>query len=120
MGCKINLFFTLWQVNYTALPTGLKNMPTAPLQKRQFPHPTRSPNLDLALNNLQRLICHKTQQTNQPTNQPTLFILKEIEGGNWRVNRFKRKQDIDHWKTLISKELEIQNKKHPYYPLILK
>ena len=27
--------------------------------------------MDLALNNLQRLICHKTQQTNQPTNQPT-------------------------------------------------
>ena len=25
--------------------------------------------MDLALNNLQRLICHKTQQTNQPTNQ---------------------------------------------------
>ena len=23
--------------------------------------------MDLALNNLQRLICHKTQQTNQPT-----------------------------------------------------
>ena len=25
--------------------------------------------MDLALNNLQRLICHKTHQTNQPTNQ---------------------------------------------------
>ena len=24
--------------------------------------------MDLALNNLQKLICHKTQQTNQPTN----------------------------------------------------
>ena len=28
--------------------------------------------MDLALNNLQRLICYKTQQTNQPTNQPKL------------------------------------------------
>ena len=27
--------------------------------------------MDLALNNFQRLICHKTQPTNQPTNQPT-------------------------------------------------
>ena len=27
--------------------------------------------MDLALNNLQRLICHKTQPTNQPTIQPT-------------------------------------------------
>ena len=26
--------------------------------------------MDLALSNLQRLICHKTQETNQPTNQP--------------------------------------------------
>ena len=25
--------------------------------------------MDLALNNLQRLICHKTPQTNQPTNE---------------------------------------------------
>ena len=25
--------------------------------------------MDLPLNNLQRLICHKTQQTNQPTKQ---------------------------------------------------
>ena len=25
--------------------------------------------MDLALNNLQRLLCHKTQPTNQPTNQ---------------------------------------------------
>ena len=29
--------------------------------------------MDLALNNLQRLICHKTQSTNQPTNQPSQF-----------------------------------------------
>ena len=27
--------------------------------------------MDLALNNLQRLIYHKTQPTNQPTKQPT-------------------------------------------------
>ena len=28
--------------------------------------------MDLALNNLQRLICHKTQTTNQQTNQATI------------------------------------------------
>ena len=30
--------------------------------------------MDLALNNLQRLICHKTQPTNQPTNQPNQIL----------------------------------------------
>ena len=30
--------------------------------------------MDLALNNLQRLICHKTQPTNQPTN----LMLKSV------------------------------------------
>ena len=33
--------------------------------------------MDLALNNLQRLICHKSQQTNQPTNQPNKNNLQE-------------------------------------------
>ena len=35
--------------------------------------------MDLAFNNLERLICHKTQTTNQPTNQPTkqkLYFMK--------------------------------------------
>ena len=36
--------------------------------------------MDLALNNLQKLICHKTQPTNQLTNQPSflgdVFALK--------------------------------------------
>ena len=27
--------------------------------------------MDVAFNNLQRLICHKTQTTNQPINQPS-------------------------------------------------
>ena len=37
--------------------------------------------MDLALNNLQMLICHKTQQINQPTNQikiihiPAKFVI---------------------------------------------
>ena len=30
--------------------------------------------MDLALNNLQRLICHKTQQTKQPTNENFMKI----------------------------------------------
>ena len=34
--------------------------------------------MDLALNNLQSLICHKTQPTNQPTlwNAPSAYFLK--------------------------------------------
>ena len=32
--------------------------------------------MDLALNNLQRLICHKTQQTKTKTKWPEMFILK--------------------------------------------
>ena len=31
--------------------------------------------MDLALNNLQRLICHKTQQTNKQTKHPNCFSL---------------------------------------------
>ena len=31
--------------------------------------------MDLALNNLQRLICHKTQQTNKPISLMAVFIL---------------------------------------------
>ena len=35
--------------------------------------------MNLALNNLQRLICHKTQTTNQPTNQPkSLITIKDF------------------------------------------
>ncbi len=34
--------------------------------------------MDLALNNLQRLICHKTQTTNQPTNQSKNYKVKII------------------------------------------
>ena len=36
--------------------------------------------MDLALNNLQRLICHETQPTNQPTN-------------GWRVSAQKCKEN---------------------------
>ena len=34
--------------------------------------------VDLALNNLQRLICHKTQSTNKPTNQPTSELKRKF------------------------------------------
>ena len=30
--------------------------------------------MDLALDYLERLICHKTQKSNQPTNQPTTIM----------------------------------------------
>ena len=39
--------------------------------------------MDLALNNLQRLICHKTKQTNQPT-MLTMILYKRI----WKVFTF--------------------------------
>ena len=35
--------------------------------------------MDLALNNLQRLICHKIQPTNQPTNQPRTDTVLLVE-----------------------------------------
>ena len=41
--------------------------------------------MDLALNKLQRLICYKTQQTNQPTNQildETVFFTDIGKGKN--------------------------------------
>ena len=34
--------------------------------------------MDLALNNLQRLICHKNQPTNQPTNQVKIFFQSDV------------------------------------------
>ena len=33
--------------------------------------------MDLALNNLQRLICHKTQTTNQPNTIKAIFFLTQ-------------------------------------------
>ena len=33
--------------------------------------------MNLALNNLQRLICHKTQPTNQPTNQHVFLMFED-------------------------------------------
>ena len=35
--------------------------------------------MNLALNNQQRLICHKTQPTNQPTNQPFNLMRKKLK-----------------------------------------
>ena len=42
---------------------------------------------DLALNNLQGLICHKTKPTNQPTNLDNIYIsvckLIVLDGNTW-------------------------------------
>ena len=36
--------------------------------------------MDLALNNQQKLICHKTQPTNQPTNRPAIYsVIKGVK-----------------------------------------
>ena len=42
---------------------------------------------DLALNNLQGLICHKNQPTNQPTNQ--------IMNTNYVISSFKKRKVIN-------------------------
>ena len=44
--------------------------------------------MDLALNNLQRLICHKTQPTNQPTNHQVLFDVIQINLCLFLYDRF--------------------------------
>ena len=58
--------------------------------------------MDLALNNLQRLICHKTQQTNQTihlnNNVTKLKILEDLykkfrQPGMYRIN-FETSDDI--------------------------
>ena len=35
--------------------------------------------MDLALNNLQKLICYKTETSNQPTNQPTPYFCMGVK-----------------------------------------
>ena len=58
--------------------------------------------MDLALNNLQRLICHKTQTTNQPTLN---FLL-------WSKLFEKKKQ-------LIACKQMINIKLNPYYDIAM-
>ena len=43
--------------------------------------------MDLALNNLQRSICHKTQATNQPTNQSTNQNISGLQWGKFLVSK---------------------------------
>ena len=43
--------------------------------------------MDLALNNLQRLIYHKKQPTNQPTNQPTMYLENAWEATTSQNNK---------------------------------
>ena len=50
--------------------------------------------MDLALNNLQRLICHKTQPTNQPTNQSTNHITQSSRNGVSQSNGLVSHQEI--------------------------
>ena len=40
--------------------------------------------MDLALNNLQRLICHKTQQT-----KPNQLLVEEMKLASWVQNQYK-------------------------------
>ena len=52
--------------------------------------------MDLALNNLERLICHKTQETNQTTK-----------------NTLKRKTSFFHMSELTFLQCKIAKKKNP-------
>ena len=63
--------------------------------------------MDLALNNLQMLICHKTQPTNQPKNHVLKFILKNII--------FKRKQCVLR---LLSKLQDLTKLLHVRFPSV--
>ena len=89
--------------------------------------------MNLALNNLQRLVCHKTQPTNQPTNQlkfetkPKFLCLpytkqrkffffteKEVfkEKGEWKIEqKMKRVFFVTVFTTAIKKEPHNVNKK---------
>ena len=49
---------------------------------------------DLALNNLQRLICHK----NQPTNQPISFLAK-----SWYLSLFSPSSKFTQWSAITAK-----------------
>ena len=40
--------------------------------------------MDLALNNLQRLICHKTQQTNKPKTT-AIIVCKQINSNSFKI-----------------------------------
>ena len=83
--------------------------------------------MDLVLNNQQRLICHKTQPTNQQTNQPTnKLVQKETKGRHvwlWKAiylelcKRFKFNQ-LEKWNN-YKPEFVQENKKHKFSRILL-
>ena len=48
--------------------------------------------MDLALNNLQRLICHKNEQTNQPNGPVGISPVKQTKKINWKEGKKRQKQ----------------------------
>ena len=71
--------------------------------------------MDVALNNLQRLICHKTQPTNQPTNRYfylILIICKQIYlAHKWNANRYYYCQRLESAYSKLHRQA-IQKKKN--------
>ena len=68
--------------------------------------------MDLALNNLQRLICHKTQTTNQPTIQ--------VKVNNCLKKKCKTRHDwvvkVIHWKLCKKFKFHHTKKRYMYKP----
>ena len=68
--------------------------------------------MDLALNNLQRLICHKTQTTNQPTSE--LKMIRELHdyfGAGNKLNDFMKIHAKVKFDTNSSEEIKKTKKK---------
>ena len=66
--------------------------------------------MDLALNNLQRLICHKTQQTKQ--NKPTcchLLIKWQISDISRRSNAWSANNKLTiTWKSYLTEKMKLE------------
>ena len=76
--------------------------------------------MDLALNNLQRLICHKTQPTNQPINwNPKIAVLIiKVYKSKLVQNFIYPQQSI--WTSLRSPELENDKTANEKLPSLIK
>ena len=59
--------------------------------------------IDLALNNIQRFICHKAQTTNEPTNpltkqdSTTFCTITEIPKESWKIAELYEKKKKQLW-----------------------
>ena len=74
--------------------------------------------IDLALNNIQRLICHKIQPTNQPTLKQDIYIERERRRERQRHRQTDRLTDNENnWITSLNGE-SILGKSYQFPPRI--